>query len=441
MSLVQLSSVLGPHHDEGHSLLPRLAYTKGGSTGNIDPLPSAHRNGLIAVFIMAILSFIATLVLISFITYRLVFWRSNYRRYIGYNQYIVLIYNLVLADLQQSLAFLICLKWIVSDKIEASSTACFLQGFWLQIGDPSSGLFVLAIAIHTFFLVTMGRKISHRMFVISVVSTWVFVAILVIIPIGLYGRSVFIPSGAWCWINEEYEPIRLWTHYLWIFLAEFGTVCLYAVMWFQLRRRIQQSAILGHSHTESLKRLRRVIGYMVIYPIAYIVLSLPLAAGRMATAQGKTPSLVYFCIAGALITSSGLVDVLLYTLTRRNLILESEPSDDRSYNQFPSTRTRKTDHFATFTADPSYNRTEISALRTVRGEELDDTGMRDGSTDGIVQPSSIEMTPMGKVYQHTTIEITSEPAYPSEGEHVSQSSRDSPGAAAGHEPPFRIWRK
>lgn len=180
---------------------------------------------------------------------------------------------------------------------------------------------------------------------------------------------------------------------------------------------------------------------MVIYPIAYIVLSLPLAAGRMATAQGKTPSLVYFCIAGALITSSGFVDVLLYTLTRRNLILESEPSDDRSYNQFPSTRTRKTDHFATFTADPSYNRTEISALRTVRGEELDDTGMRDGSTDGIVQPSSIEMTPMGKVYQHTTIEITSEPAYPSEGERVSQSSRDSPGASAGHEPPYRIWRK
>ena len=197
MSLGQMASVLGPRHDEAQGLLPRVAYTKGGPTLNIDPLPSAHRNGLIAVFIMAILSFIATLVLISFITYRLVFWRSNYRRYIGYNQYVILIYNLVLADLQQSLAFLICLKWIVSNKIEASSAACFLQGFWLQIGDPSSGLFVLAIAIHTFFLVTMGRKISHRIFVISVVSTWVFVAILVVIPIGLYGKSVFIPSGAW----------------------------------------------------------------------------------------------------------------------------------------------------------------------------------------------------------------------------------------------------
>jgi hypothetical protein len=33
-------------------------------------------------------------------------WRGSYTRYIGYNQYIILIYNLVLADFQQSLAFI-----------------------------------------------------------------------------------------------------------------------------------------------------------------------------------------------------------------------------------------------------------------------------------------------------------------------------------------------
>ncbi|EAL86992.2 hypothetical protein LV164_003185 [Aspergillus fumigatus] len=443
MSLFQLLYQAGARQEESHGLSRRLAYTEGGITYDIDPLPVAQHKGLIAVAVMATLSFIATLALICFITYRLVFWRSNYQRYIGYNQYIILIYNLVIADLQQSLAFLICIKWIAEDKIEASSAACFLQGFWLQIGDPASGLFVLAIAIHTFLLVAMGHKLSYRIFVLGVVGLWVFVAILVIIPLAAHGRFVFIPSGAWCWISEEYEAVRLWTHYIWIFLAEFGTVCLYAVMWFQLRAQIKQSAILGSNHTASLKRLRRVIGYMVIYPIAYIVLSLPLAAGRMATARGNTPSLAYFCVAGALITSSGLVDVLLYTLTRRNLILESEPSEDHSYNRFASSKNRRNDnHLTTITADPKHTRTDISVLRTRRGhdEEEDhvDSPTRDGSTDNIVQPG-VELAPMGKVFQHTTIEITHEPAYP-EAEGSDRSSKDSlQRPVKSHDNASRMW--
>ncbi|KAF9883976.1 hypothetical protein FE257_002417 [Aspergillus nanangensis] len=442
MSLVQVLNILSGRDDGSNPLSPRVAFTEGVEKYDIDPLPIAQHKGLIAVAVMAVLSFIATLSLICFITYRLIFWRSSYARYIGYNQYIVLIYQLVLADLQQSLAFLICIKWIVEDRIEASSAACFLQGFWLQIGDPSSGLFVLAIAVHTFLLVAMGHKLSHRVFVTGVVGVWVFVVVLVIIPIAAYGRFVFIPSGAWCWISEEYEPVRLWTHYIWIFLAEFGTVCLYAVMWFQLRRRIAQSAILGSSHTESLKRLRRVIGYMIIYPVAYIVLSLPLAAGRMATARGTTPNVTYFCIAGALITSSGLVDVLLYTLTRRNLILESEPSHDRSYNRFPSSKNRKqTDHLTTITADPKISRADVSGLRTRRGrDETDEETMRDGSTDNIVQTQGVELAPIGKVYQHTTIEITHEPAYPS-AETSQRSSSDSIPNGRLQDQSTRMWGK
>ncbi|GMF77074.1 unnamed protein product [Aspergillus oryzae] len=412
-TLAQVLSVLASQDDEGNSLARRLAYTDAGLTLDIDPLPSAQRKGLIAVTVMAFLSFIATLVLLLFITYRLVFWRSNYARYIGYNQYIVLIYNLVLADLQQSLAFLICLKWITENKIEASSAACFLQGFWLQIGDPGSGLFVLAIAVHTFILVALGHKLSHRVFVCGVVGVWLFVAILVIIPLAAHGRFVFIPSGAW---------VR--------------------VLRFPDMKSIAERNTSAGSAKKSLKRLRRVIGYMIIYPVAYIVLSLPLAAGRMATAQGQTPSIAFFCVAGAVITSSGLVDVLLYTLTRRNLILESEPSRDRSYNRFASSVNRKTDHLTTITAaEGKHTRTDISVLRTHRHREDDDEfghTVREGSTDNIVQPSGMELAPLGKVYQHTTIEITHEPAYP-EAESSDRSSKGSIGDGKGPAQSARMW--
>ncbi|KAJ5082227.1 hypothetical protein N7532_011270 [Penicillium argentinense] len=421
MSALALLSML-PR--DGNSLSPRLTSDV---TLDIDPLPTVQRRGLIAVSIMAFLSFLATLTLLLFITYRLIFWKSNYQRYIGYNQYIILIYNLVLADFQQSLAFLICLKWIVTDKIKSGTAGCFLQGLWLQIGDPGSGLFVLAIAIHTFLLVVWGRKMSYKVFVTFICSIWAFVALIVIIPLGMYGADVYVPSGAWCWINEDYETVRLWTHYIWIFLAEFGTVVLYAIMYFYLRRQIAASSILGNSQLESLKRLRRVVGYMTIYPVVYIILSLPLAAGRMATANGNTPSVTFFCCAGAIITSSGLVDVVLYTLTRRNLIIDSEPSQDRSYNKFASSKGHRGDtHLTTITAAEPKSR-----KMGLHDEDLD----RDGSTDNIVQPG-VEMGPMGgKVYQETTIEITSEPAYPGEGSSERSSKDDF------NETPSRMWRR
>ncbi|CAG8018709.1 unnamed protein product [Penicillium nalgiovense] len=418
---------LMPRNNE-HSLGPRLISS---AELDVDPLPEAHRRGLIAITIMAFLSLIATSILLGFITYRLVFWRGSYTRYIGYNQYIVLIYNLVLADFQQSLAFIICLRWILLDKIKSGSAACFLQGLWLQIGDPGSGLFVLAIAFHTFLLVVWGRKMSYRFFVCFVVGVWAFVVLMVIIPIGMHGANVFVPSGAWCWISSEYETTRLWTHYMWIFISEFGTVLLYAVMYFQLRRQIAASAILGNSQLESLRRLRRVVGYMTIYPIVYIVLSLPLAAGRMDTAAGDTPSVVFFCISGAIITSSGLVDVVLYTLTRRNLIIDSEPSGDRSYNKFSSKGKRGETNLTTITADPK---------RKMGGTFNDDLD-RDGSTDNIVSPANghhandHEMTPIGKVYQETTIEITHEPAYP-EAASERSSKEEFPDR-----PPPAAWRR
>lgn len=112
-------------------------------------------------------------------------------------------------------------------------------------------------------------------------------------------------------------------------------------------------------------------------------------------------------------TSSGLVDVILYTLTRRNLIIDSEPSNDRSYNKFTSGRRGDT-HLTTITAEPNTRKMGVS----------DGTGLdRDGSTDNIVQPG-VEMGPMGKVYQETTIEVTSEPAYPSEGTSERSSKDD-----------------
>lgn len=169
----------------------------------ISPLPKLQRDGLIVVSVLATLSLILTVSLLSFFTYRFIFWQKYYKRYIGYNQYVVLMYNLILADFLQALGFIVSLRWIAKDSLHASDPACFLQGVWLQIGDPMSGMFVLAIAVHTFLHVTMGYKIPHRVFVTGVVSLWCFGVLMVIIPIAAYGRYVWYPAVAWVSSPQE----------------------------------------------------------------------------------------------------------------------------------------------------------------------------------------------------------------------------------------------
>jgi hypothetical protein len=163
-----------------------------------------------------------------------------------------------------------------------------------------------------------------------------------------------------------------------------------------------QSKILGASYTESLRRLNRVVSYMVMYPIVYIVLTLPLSAGRMASVSGNGPSVAYFCVAGAMMTLSGFCDVLQYTLTRKSVVLEAETRskkrDDGYYDLSTGQKKSKNGNLYS-TEEKGPNSTVCAAMPGT------------DSTDHIV-PRDIEMSPQpDHVYQHTTITVTHEPAY------------------------------
>ena len=104
-------------------------------------------------------------------------------------------------------------------------------------------------------------------------------------------------------------------------------------------------------------------------------------------------------------TSSGLIDVILYTLTRRNLIIDSEFSQHRSYNDFSSKRNRRRDTRLTSITARQASR-ELDAI--VEARECNSLA------DNIIQ-SGVKMENLGEVYKMTTIQIISEPRYPPEG--------------------------
>ena len=154
---------------------------------SLNPLPDVLQHGLVAVGLLATLSVISTLALISFICYRLATWRLHYRTFLGYNQYVLLVLNLLIADLQQSAAFLISFHWIRYGRILAPSAPCYAQAWLLHSGDVSSGFFVLAIAVHTFYTAVQGQRIGHKTFFGLVALAWILAYFLTGLGLGLYG--------------------------------------------------------------------------------------------------------------------------------------------------------------------------------------------------------------------------------------------------------------
>ncbi|KIX04906.1 uncharacterized protein Z518_05777 [Rhinocladiella mackenziei CBS 650.93] len=181
-------------------------------SATLDPLPPVLRRGLVAVAFCGILSLVSSLALFTFLTYRLCVWyyRGHLRN--GANQFLILIYNLVLVDIQQAMAFALTSVYLAANKIEVGTTTCWANGWFVSTGDLASGVFIFAIALHTFFAVVKGRRVETKVFYTGIACLWIFVYTMAIIGVGL-DPDLYVRAGAWCWISRKHAKERLWIHY------------------------------------------------------------------------------------------------------------------------------------------------------------------------------------------------------------------------------------
>lgn len=182
-----------------------MASALSADSSTLAPLPGNLRSGLIAVTTLAFLSFVSTALLVFYITYRLVKWdrvarqvsqqdfarlrdeqRPNSgtndlslgleeRHYLQlktnphsppvsepptprlekgpppiekkdtrWNPVLMLIYNLLCANLIEAMAFLLSVVWLKDGGIFVSTPACWAQGWFMQVGKLAcSGMLVL----------------------------------------------------------------------------------------------------------------------------------------------------------------------------------------------------------------------------------------------------------------------------------------------------------
>lgn len=111
----------------------------------------------------------------------------------------------------QSIGFLITWHWYLVNDIDSSSAACFAQGWMIHSGDLSrfvhhtprsctpltlsSGFFVLAIAMHTYFTAVHGGRLSQSTFNAIIAAIWTLAFLLTVIGVGLHTDKYFEKAG------------------------------------------------------------------------------------------------------------------------------------------------------------------------------------------------------------------------------------------------------
>ncbi|KAB5591088.1 Cyclic AMP receptor 1 [Ceratobasidium theobromae] len=278
----------------------------------------------------------------------------------------VFLCSLLLSDMIQGAAFAINFKWATDGDIYPS-LACTAQASISQFGDLGSAIWSLAIAYHTFSLLFLVKKPPIWVTWTILLSGWALIFILPIIgPYVIENRGsrgpFYAVSGAWCWIGNGYQIERFLYVYMWIFFSLLSSLVLYGLVYLRFSGRLQDGKLSWKSsphgwrsgiftsgaareatssnpmsahqryttqrlcepptsdNKEIGKHLKTVSKRLMLYPLVYSVVTLPVAACRIGTMVGWKPPFELYIFAGVAFTSSGLTNVLLFIATRHSLI-------------------------------------------------------------------------------------------------------------------------
>lgn len=118
------------------------------------------------------------------------------------NQFVVLLYNLLLADMHQAIAFFLNVVWVAKDGIFVHTSACWAQGLFISNGDLASSCFIATIALHTYLTVVRGYTPPEWILNSWMVGMWLFVYGMTIAGIaitknGQEAGGYYVRASAW----------------------------------------------------------------------------------------------------------------------------------------------------------------------------------------------------------------------------------------------------
>lgn len=228
-------------------------------TGTLPCLPQNHRHGLIAVGTAASVSFTSTTTLFLFLSYKLTtgillrlrqsttqgvvgdeiaFARQDHRSPLrdslsqqlgsdtktttislakseekARNPFPILIYNLLLAEMQATLGYTLNIVWVARNGIFEGTWTCWAQGWLNNIGILTSSMFLTTISINTYLSIVHGIRLPQWGIHVWIAVCWI--STLVLTSAGVILTDNGAAEGGWfvranTWVRNPPTPTLGW---------------------------------------------------------------------------------------------------------------------------------------------------------------------------------------------------------------------------------------
>ena len=126
----------------------------------------------------------------------------------AHNPFPILIYNMLLVNMSDSVAGSINIAWLAKGRIAAGTSTCWAQGWFNSNGKLGASAFLSAISVISYLTVARGCKTSPRVLRLVIAGIWVVIHFASVIGImatnngrahgGWYGRA----NG---WVRPPYH--------------------------------------------------------------------------------------------------------------------------------------------------------------------------------------------------------------------------------------------
>jgi len=243
--------------------------------------------------------------------------------------------SLLLCDLLQAIGSIMNQKWVQHMEVYVGEF-CTIQGATKQAADVGTALFSLILAIHTFSILFLRWQMRTYVLWLTLLSAWSGIAAIVIAgPAALdtHRRGPFFGiSGYWCWITEPYSAEHVTLDYMFMFISALFSFILYSLVFLRLRgnivvdgwyitfRRTSQSKNASWSGRDFAdNQIMTIARQMLLYPVAYTIIILPIAVARFNVFAGHSVPFAVTIFCDTVFLLSGMVNVVLFTATRRVL--------------------------------------------------------------------------------------------------------------------------
>ncbi|KAF8526879.1 hypothetical protein BU17DRAFT_82314 [Hysterangium stoloniferum] len=242
--------------------------------------------------------------------------------------------SLLLSNLIQSVGSLLNIHWLRM-KATVFGPVCVAQGITKNVGNVGTAVWSLVLALHAFDVLFLRRTQRRATLIITLLGSWALIFCTDMFGIVILQNKndgpFFGISGYWCWITQSYPRARLWLEYAYMFTSAGLCGIIYVLIYLRLRgnisgsgwslrlRRIPKSErwAVKLSRDEIDSRLYKFAKQLVLYPLAYTLIIIPIAVARFIDFCGMDVPFWFTISADFFFNLNGCFNVLIFAITIR----------------------------------------------------------------------------------------------------------------------------